>query len=73
MQAAFQELRPAISIGLLDRRMFQQKSESARWHHSFRLRCDQNASLILTSDLEFHIFELPKFPPSSDNIGVFYK
>ena len=49
--------------------MFQQKSESARWHHSFQLRCDQNASLILTSDLEFHIFELPRYRPSGDNIG----
>ncbi len=65
----YEELRPAISICLLDRRMFQQKSESARWHHSFRLRCDQNADLILTSDLEFHIFELPKYRPSGDNIG----
>jgi predicted transposase/invertase (TIGR01784 family) len=65
----YEELRPAISICLLDRLMFQQKSESARWHHSFRLRCDQNADLILTNDLEFHVFELPKFRPSGDNIG----
>ncbi len=65
----YEELRPAISICLLDRRMFQQKSESTRWHHSFQLRCDQNSALILTSDLEFHIFELPKYVPSSDNIG----
>lgn len=65
----YEQLRPAISICLLDRLMFPQRSEQARWHHSFRLRCDQNADLILTSDLEFHIFELPKFAPSSDNIG----
>lgn len=29
------ELRPAISICLVDRRMFDQPTESARWHHSF--------------------------------------
>ena len=63
------ELRPAISICLLDRRMFQQESDATRWHHSFRLRCDQNVELILTNDLEFHIFELPKYRPSGDNIG----
>jgi predicted transposase/invertase (TIGR01784 family) len=48
--------------------MFWQKPDSARWHHSFRLRCDQNVELILTNDLEFHIIELPKYEPSSDNI-----
>ncbi len=64
----YEQLRPAISICLLDRLMFPQRSEQARWYHSFRLRCDQNADLILT-DLEFHIFELPKFAPSSENIG----
>lgn len=62
------ELRPSISICLLSRKMFWQKPDSARWHHSFRLRCDQNVELILTNDLEFHIIELPKYEPSSDNI-----
>ncbi len=53
------ELRPSISICLLSRKMFWQKPDTARWHHSFRLRCDQNVDLILTNDLEFHIIELP--------------
>jgi predicted transposase/invertase (TIGR01784 family) len=65
----YEKLRPAISICLLDRRMFDQPSESQRWHHSFRLRCDQNMELVLTENFEFHIFELPKFEPTSDNIG----
>ena len=39
-----------------------------RYHHSFRLRCDQ-ADLVFTSDFEFHTLELPKFTPSSVNIG----
>ena len=56
----YEALRPAISICLLDRRMFPQNSEATRYHHSFRLRCDQKSDLILTNDLEFHIFELPK-------------
>lgn len=63
------ELCPAISICLLDRRMFEQPSEVQRWQHSFRLRCDQNSDLVLTNDFEFHIFELSKFVPSSHNIG----
>ena len=66
----YEELQPAISICLLDRQMFWSKAEATRWHHSFRLRCDQNFDLILTNDFEFHIFELPKFRPSGDNIGV---
>ncbi|MEZ6091367.1 MAG: PD-(D/E)XK nuclease family transposase [Pirellulaceae bacterium] len=64
----YSDLRPAISICLLDRRMFPQPSETDRYHHSFRLRCDQNVELVLTNDLEFHVFELPKYRPSSDNI-----
>ncbi|MCC6509656.1 MAG: Rpn family recombination-promoting nuclease/putative transposase, partial [Pirellulaceae bacterium] len=61
-------LRPAISICLIDRLMFQMPSAASRWHNSFRLRCDQDSDLVLTDDLEFHIFELPKFRPTSDNI-----
>lgn len=62
------ELRPAISICLVDRVMFTSPTESTRWYHSFRLRCDQNFDMVLTDDFEFHIFELPKFRPSSDTI-----
>ena len=50
---------------MLDRVLFHQEP---RYHHSFRLRCDQS-ELVLTNDFEFHILELPKFAPSSDNIG----
>ena len=55
-------LRPAVSICVLDRVLFHQEP---RYHHSFRLRCDQS-ELVLTNDFEFHILELPKFAPSSD-------
>ena len=65
----YDQLHPAISICFLDRRMFNQPAESHQWHHSFRLRCDQNMELVLTDNFEFHIFELPKFEPTSDNIG----
>ena len=65
----YSELCPAISICLVDRRMLEHPSSETRWHHSFRLRCDQDSELILTNDFEFHIFELPKFHPSGDNIG----
>ncbi|MFO0943376.1 MAG: Rpn family recombination-promoting nuclease/putative transposase [Pirellulales bacterium] len=65
----YSQLRPAISISLVDRRMFTEPARTSRWYHSFRLRSDQDSSLVLTDDFEFHIFELPKFHPSSDNIG----
>ena len=65
----YEKLHPAISICILDRCMFDQAEEANRWHHSFRLRCDQRNDLVLTDNLEFHIFELPKFVPSSDNVS----
>lgn len=65
----YDELHPAISICLLDRRLFTQSSAGSIWHHSFRLRCDQNHEIVLTDGFEFHIFELPKFRPSSDNVS----
>lgn len=65
----YEKLYPAISISLLDRCMFEQPAEADRWHHSFRLRCDQRGDLVLTDNFEFHIFELPKFVPSSDNVS----
>ncbi|MEZ6134185.1 MAG: Rpn family recombination-promoting nuclease/putative transposase [Pirellulaceae bacterium] len=63
----YTDLRPVLSICVLDEIMFA-KPAYPWYHHSFRLRCDQ-ADLIFTNDLEFHILELPKFTPSSDNIG----
>jgi predicted transposase/invertase (TIGR01784 family) len=65
----YRDLHPAISLCLLDQRLFLQALAAERWHHSFRLRCDQAPQMVLTEDLEFHIFELPKFRPSSDNIS----
>ena len=64
----YERLNPAISICLLDRCMFDQTADTHRWRHSFRLRCDQRSDLVLTDNFEIHIFELPKFVPSSDNV-----
>ncbi len=66
----YTKLRPAISISLIDRRMFFEPGTRDRWHHSFRLRCDQDSQLVMTDDFEFHIIELPKFRPESDNIST---
>ncbi len=65
----YTKLRPAVSISLIDRPMFSESRTGDRWHHSFRLRCDQDSELVMTDDFEFHIIELPKFRPESDNIG----
>jgi len=59
------DLNPAISICVLDAVLFGQ---DVHYHHRFRLRCDKT-DLVLTEDFEFHTLELPKFAPSSDNIG----
>lgn len=57
-------LRPAISICVLDGVLFPTAPE---YHLSFRVRCDQR-DLVLSDDLEFHLLELPKFQPPSDNV-----
>jgi len=64
---AYYQLRPAISICVLDRVLF---SQAAQYHLSFRLRCDQR-ELVFSEDLVFHTLELPKYDPVSDNrLGV---
>jgi predicted transposase/invertase (TIGR01784 family) len=65
----YEKLHPAISICLVDRCMFDHPADSDRWHHSFRLRCDQRSDLVLTDNFEIHIFELPKFVPSSVSVS----
>ena len=61
---AYYQLRPAISICVLDRMLFAQAAE---YHLSFRLRCDQRA-MIFSDDLAFHTLELPKYEPTSHNM-----
>jgi predicted transposase/invertase (TIGR01784 family) len=63
----YTDLRPVISICVLNEIIFA-RATHPRYHHSFRLRCDQE-DLVFTNDFEFHTLELPKFTPSSDNIG----
>jgi predicted transposase/invertase (TIGR01784 family) len=63
----YTDLRPVISICVLDEIIFA-RATHPRYHHSFRLWCDQE-DLVFTNDFEFHALELPKFTPSSDNIG----
>lgn len=62
----YRDLRPVHSICVMDDVLFPAASYP-RYHHSFRLRCDQ-LDLVFTDDLEFHTLELPKFVPSEDNI-----
>ncbi len=59
------DLRPAISICVLDRVLFR---DVGQYHRSFRLRADQ-LDPVFTNDLQFHLLELPKFTPASDNVG----
>jgi predicted transposase/invertase (TIGR01784 family) len=61
-------LNPAISICILERRLFNLTEEKPLCHRSFRLRCDQATDMIFTDDFEFHTFELPHFRPSKDNV-----
>ncbi len=64
----YTDLRPVLSICVLDEIIFA-RAAYPRYHHSFRLRCDQE-DLVFSNDFEFHTLELPKFTPSSDNIGI---
>lgn len=50
----YEDLCPAISICILDRRLFPETPQfpNQGWHHSFRLRCDQDATLVMSDDLE---------------------
>ena len=59
----YHQLRPAISICVLDRLLFRGATEC---HLSFRLRCDQQ-DLVFTDDLVFHTLELPKYVVPGDN------
>lgn len=59
------DLHPSISICVLNRVLF---GEAPEHHLSFRLRSDQR-DLVFTDDLQFHLLELPKFTPVSDNIA----
>jgi predicted transposase/invertase (TIGR01784 family) len=63
---AYLELRPAISICVLDRELFPGLAE---FHLSFRLRCDQG-DLVFSEDLVFHTLELPKYDAESDNAAA---
>ena len=57
----YTDLRPVVSICVLDEIIFN-RAAYPRYHHSFRLRCDQ-ADLVFTNDFEFHTLELPKVHP----------
>ena len=60
----YYELRPAISICVLDHVLFPNIEE---FHLSFRVRCDQR-DLVFSDDLVFHTLELPKYEPGSHNV-----
>ena len=63
---AYLQLRPAISICVLDCKLFP---EVAEFHLSFRLRCDQR-DLVFSEDLVFHTLELPKYDAESHNTAA---
>lgn len=60
---AYTQLRPSISICVLDAVMFQ---ESPEIHNDFRLR-SRKGDLSLTDGLQIHLLELPKYSVPSDN------
>jgi predicted transposase/invertase (TIGR01784 family) len=60
---AYYNLRPAISICVLNRVLFD---EAPGFHLSFRLRCDQ-CDLVFCEDLVLHTLELPKYTLVSNN------
>jgi predicted transposase/invertase (TIGR01784 family) len=62
----YYELRPAISICVLDRQLFPGVPD---FHLSFRLRCDQQ-QLVFSDDLVFHTLELPKYKSARHNTGA---
>ena len=53
----YQELRPVLSIWLLDTNLF---SASSAFHHRFRA-CDPDQGVELTQHMEIHTLELPKW------------
>jgi predicted transposase/invertase (TIGR01784 family) len=59
----YTQLRPAISICVLDAVMFR---DSQQIHSDFRLR-SRDGHLDLTDGLQIHLLELPKYEPPSDN------
>ena len=59
----YTQLRPAISICVLDAILFHQTQET---RSDFRLR-NRSGELDLTDGLQIHLLELPKYTPPSDN------
>ena len=59
----YTDLRPAISICVLDAIMFRQ---SPQIQSDFRLR-SRNSDVDLTDGLQIHLLELPKYTVPSDN------
>ncbi|MCK6504121.1 Rpn family recombination-promoting nuclease/putative transposase [Myxococcota bacterium] len=57
----YQELRPTLSIWILDALLFP---ESPKVHHRFRLM-DREAGMHLTDHVEIHLIQLPRFQPSA--------
>lgn len=62
----YPELRPAISICVLDAVMFPNVPDM---HLDFRLR-ERRHGLSLTDDLQIHTIELPKYRPPGENEAI---
>ena len=57
--SAWTGLRPLVVVWILAERLFP---ELPGWRHRFRMRSDEGAEL--SSDLELHVLELPKWRKS---------
>lgn len=60
----YESLRPTISISFVNSVLY---SEIPDWHLRFRL-LEQKHLVELTRDIEFHMFELPKFTKTLDQL-----
>ncbi len=59
------DLKPTISITFLDDLLFP---DVKNYHHCFRL-LEKEHHFALTTDLEFHILELPKFTKTAEELA----
>lgn len=59
----YEDLRPVIGIHFLDYEEFPDYSD---FHFCFEMRDKRHHGLLLTDDMQIHIFELPKFEKFGD-------
>ena len=60
---AYENLRPVIGIHFLD---YEEFPDYPDFHFCFEMRDSRHHGLLLTDDIQIHIFELPKFEKFGD-------